>query len=95
MSEANPETFPDALRRKRVARDKAEGFDGIHLRGNCGYMASLCPDCEDDERAWMLGLYTAPAIKGETPIQYARRTNMRMLDTWYEVAARRCKEASR
>ncbi len=62
-----------------------------HRNGTCGYMGSLCSECEQLETEWHLRV--AAVIAREYPPQprekltdYTRRAGIRMIDTWPAAA---------
>ena len=108
MTWPTPYEHSTGLRARREARDRRDGRRApySHALGCCGYMASLCSDCTNDElgelTAWAA---TAPAPKpGENFNTYWRRIcdeaeaitgkpTGSWVDVWCTVAARRIRDA--
>lgn len=70
-----------------VARRQRRGT--AHVTGTCGYMASLCSSCHEEEREAMLAHARAhlPApLPGEGASDYWHRMGQPFYDPWYEVA---------
>jgi hypothetical protein len=81
----------DRMRARRMQRDRA-GDTRSHSMGTCGPMASLCSACARDEAEWLKATYTAPALPGEEPGDYAGRTGLPMVDGWFWLACLRIRE---
>ena len=82
--------FSKEFEQRKADRDGRGGYSG-HRDGTCGYMASLCGDCHEEQRAELLAwAREQPAggpLGGEDHGTYWRRIGGPFYDSWHDVAS--------